>query len=65
MINIIDQKNDVIKCSKIQVELRAVGKWFHYKVLDTLRREFYGLQECRPWKIVVNLISTLTPKLHR
>ena len=42
---------------KTQVEPRAAGEWFHCKVLNILWRHFYGLYECRPWKIVVDLLS--------
>ena len=31
---------------------------FHCKVLNILWRHFYGLQEGRPWKIVVDLFFT-------
>ena len=39
---------------KIEVESGAAGEWFHCKVLNILWRHFYGLYECRPWKIVVD-----------
>ena len=39
---------------KIQVEPRAAGEWCHCKVLNILWHHFYGLEECRPWKIVVD-----------
>ena len=45
---------------KTQVEPRAAGEWFHCKVLNILWRHFYGLYECRPWKIVVDLLFTIT-----
>ena len=46
---------------KTQVEPRATGEWFHCKVLNILWHHFYGLQECRPWKIiVVDLFLTIT-----
>ena len=39
---------------KIEVESGAAGEWFNSKVLNILWRHFYGLYECRPWKIVVD-----------
>ena len=39
---------------KIQVEPRATAEWFHSKALNILWRHFFGLQECRVWKIVVD-----------
>ena len=45
---------------KIQVEPRATAEWLHSKVLNILWRHFYGLQECRQWKIVVDLFFTIT-----
>ena len=45
---------------KAQAEPRAAGQWFHCKVLNILWRHFYGLYECRPWKIVIDLFFTIT-----
>ena len=45
---------------KTQVEPRATGEWFHCKVVNILWRHFCGLEECRPWKIVVDLFFTIT-----
>ena len=41
---------------KTQVEPRAAGEWFHCKVLNNLQCHFYGLPECRPWKIVLGCL---------
>ena len=40
---------------KTQVEPQAAGEWFHCKVSNIFIFYFYGLQECRTWKIVVDL----------
>ena len=42
------------------MEPQAAGEWFHCKVFNTLWRHFYGLLECKPWKIVVDLFFTIT-----
>ena len=38
--------------------LKTCGSWFHCKGLNILWRHFYGQQECRPWKIGVDLFFT-------
>ena len=45
---------------KTQMEPQAAGEWFHCKVLNISWRHFYGLSECRSWKIVVDLFFTTT-----
>ena len=44
------------KMFKTQVEPQAAGEWLHCKVLSILWRQFW----CRPWKIVVDLLFTIT-----
>ena len=36
------------------------GEWFHCQVLNILWRHFYGLLKYRPWKNLVDLLSTFT-----
>ena len=37
---VIDHRNDVIKCSKTQVEPRASGEWFHLKSFEHFMASF-------------------------
>ena len=52
---LIYHRNEVIRCSKLNWNHEP-----HCKVLKILWHHFYGLQECRPWKIVVDLFFTIT-----
>ena len=49
---LIDHRNDTIKCSNVRLRL-VVSLEFY----DILWHHFYGLQECRTWKIVVDLLN--------
>ena len=46
---------------KTQVEPRVAGqRVVSLQSFEHLWRHFYGLYECRPWKIVVDLFFTIT-----
>ena len=51
---LIYHRNYVITSSKLNWNHES-----HCKVLNILWHHFYGLQECRPWKIVVDLFLLL------
>ena len=52
---LIYHRNYVITSSKLNWNHES-----HCKVLNILWHHFYSLQECRPWKIVIDLFFTIT-----
>ena len=54
---LIDHRNDTIKCSKLCSETTSCRRVVSLEFYDILWHHFYGLQECRPWKIVVDLLN--------